>query len=950
MAALALLNSCDRPPQGDSQGGGSEPAAAKQPSATPTSATLGVGEPQAGGEGPPSSAKQPPAAASVRPPSPPLPPKPAYPASAESPPRPKRKLRKELEGFQAAWDKAIAMAEPDAFLKLRRDYVEGNGVTKQGYHVSNWDSMAEGGVGEFMLMRNPYDVSVEHGLAPWLAYVSDAEQPVPVVPGGLLRLKMEDAFEAPAPENTTPGLVGVTIGNPDGSGDNSKYSVGTPLLGDWPGIAGGSSSGWFLGTDTKTGVKKPYNIFTVITWFHIPQEHDAGPQKLTARLPWQKPSAKGLEDAEVTKELTLDFVPVPKPDNETLLCLWAFGIRLGGDLAKADMESKPAAKGAAEPGAEGKARIGFLHLAWADRLMKIFTEHGDPTVSKLAASLAAHPDWVAKVSKGYDPEMVAKMENLAKAAAELRSKLAKPLPAKQPEGKPAAAVAPADTRPQVHGLVAELANVPADLPVTAELTPVEQIKLFQNNAQYQWSKPELTEVQLGDGKGRAGIILRYKTTDSEDASSISVPTLKGELPLGTSHEGFRTVMTITSRASGKHEGYLLAGAGKFTFIWVVDAVAGDLPLVFPGRAGKADQRATARLVRAGAAPASGSPPQGANEAPDPGSASRPPAATGVLKLMTKSGIARTVEPLRIEGKRVVLRITGQITDTVPLDDFTAESVTAIRERLGVPVHPDTSPKSSPSSAVAAPAAAPSSTVTPQESEGERKVESPVFERLRAEQEAKRKAAIPPPPPPAAESPAPGVPPPSAAALPPISPFGSSSPASAALSPPKPKALPPLVARRVDDDRLPTALRQAALSAAPAGAAAERPVFTRVPTPDPAVTFDDSPAPNSAGAEAQASWPAYQGELRGSMEVRVRNPNEFSVKVGLRSGSKGRDFTVAAGGVKSVEVPNGRYDIYFQYSSDPGGLYQGDSFTLHNNGVEIRIVKIVNGNYGIRKVR
>lgn len=30
--------------------------------------------------------------------------------------------------------------------------------------------------------------------------------------------------------------------------------------------------------------------------------------------------------------------------------------------------------------------------------------------------------------------------------------------------------------------------------------------------------------------------------------------------------------------------------------------------------------------------------------------------------------------------------------------------------------------------------------------------------------------------------------------------------------------------------------------------------------------------------------------------------------------------------------------------------QGDSFTLENNGVAITITKVVNGNYGIRKVK
>jgi len=53
--------------------------------------------------------------------------------------------------------------------------------------------------------------------------------------------------------------------------------------------------------------------------------------------------------------------------------------------------------------------------------------------------------------------------------------------------------------------------------------------------------------------------------------------------------------------------------------------------------------------------------------------------------------------------------------------------------------------------------------------------------------------------------------------------------------------------------------------------------------------------------------------------------------------------------KSVEVPDGKYDIYFAYSSDPDGVYQGDSFTLTNNGVEIQTLKVVNGNYGIRRI-
>src|SRR5439155_10093203 len=80
----------------------------------------------------------------------------------------------------------------------------------------------------------------------------------------------------------------------------------------------------------------------------------------------------------------------------------------------------------------------------------------------------------------------------------------------------------------------------------------------------------------------------------------------------------------------------------------------------------------------------------------------------------------------------------------------------------------------------------------------------------------------------------------------------------------------------------------------------------------------------------ATWPIMTTELRGANEVRVNNPNDFSVKVGLRSEGKGKDFSVAAKSSASVSVPNGRYDIYFQYSTDPDGLYQGDSFTLDGN--------------------
>lgn len=112
----------------------------------------------------------------------------------------------------------------------------------------------------------------------------------------------------------------------------------------------------------------------------------------------------------------------------------------------------------------------------------------------------------------------------------------------------------------------------------------------------------------------------------------------------------------------------------------------------------------------------------------------------------------------------------------------------------------------------------------------------------------------------------------------------------------------------------------------------------------------NPPNETAKPDGKKLLPAYQTSLRGSNPIRVRNPNEFSVSVGIRAGTKGRDFDVPPNGVKTIYVPNGKYDVYFVYSSKPDALFQGDGFTLRGNGVEIQIVKVVGGNYNIRRVK
>jgi hypothetical protein len=113
---------------------------------------------------------------------------------------------------------------------------------------------------------------------------------------------------------------------------------------------------------------------------------------------------------------------------------------------------------------------------------------------------------------------------------------------------------------------------------------------------------------------------------------------------------------------------------------------------------------------------------------------------------------------------------------------------------------------------------------------------------------------------------------------------------------------------------------------------------------------ETPDRRAVTQDRESLLPTFATELKGVNEVRVKNPNDFSVTAGLRQGAAGRDFRVPANGTSSVFVPDGRYDIYFVYSDKPDALFQGDSFTLNRNGVEIQIVKVVNGNYGIRQVK
>jgi tetratricopeptide (TPR) repeat protein len=79
------------------------------------------------------------------------------------------------------------------------------------------------------------------------------------------------------------------------------------------------------------------------------------------------------------------------------------------------------------------------------------------------------------------------------------------------------------------------------------------------------------------------------------------------------------------------------------------------------------------------------------------------------------------------------------------------------------------------------------------------------------------------------------------------------------------------------------------------------------------------------------WPPYDHELDGLNEIRVENPHNFPVVVGLRCDREGQDFAVAPRRVRKVNVHAGKIHVFFRHRDYPEGVFQGDSFSYHPEG-------------------
>ena len=84
-------------------------------------------------------------------------------------------------------------------------------------------------------------------------------------------------------------------------------------------------------------------------------------------------------------------------------------------------------------------------------------------------------------------------------------------------------------------------------------------------------------------------------------------------------------------------------------------------------------------------------------------------------------------------------------------------------------------------------------------------------------------------------------------------------------------------------------------------------------------------------------------------IAVSNPNKFSVAIAITTETEAMYSMVTPEASTTLGVPNGEYDIFFIYSTEPATLYQCDKITLENQTITLHLKPASEGNYGIKRV-
>lgn len=101
--------------------------------------------------------------------------------------------------------------------------------------------------------------------------------------------------------------------------------------------------------------------------------------------------------------------------------------------------------------------------------------------------------------------------------------------------------------------------------------------------------------------------------------------------------------------------------------------------------------------------------------------------------------------------------------------------------------------------------------------------------------------------------------------------------------------------------------------------------------------EDAKTPAGRAAMKRPKLPRFTRPIeRGPHDVYIYNPYSYPVKVGVRSGAKGRDFTLGSYDVETLYVGNGQYTVYYLEADEPEALNMAGAFDVNSPPSAIRI--------------
>ncbi len=99
--------------------------------------------------------------------------------------------------------------------------------------------------------------------------------------------------------------------------------------------------------------------------------------------------------------------------------------------------------------------------------------------------------------------------------------------------------------------------------------------------------------------------------------------------------------------------------------------------------------------------------------------------------------------------------------------------------------------------------------------------------------------------------------------------------------------------------------------------------------------------------ARVQLPGFRRSLRnGIHNLRINNPSQSAVQVGIRTENQGRDVNVAAGGSQTLRLEQGTYQIFYIYRDEPSALLGGGSVTLESFGLPDADVTLMDGGFSV----